>query len=438
MKKFLLFLINLIGISFYAHALIISEIMYDPQGSDTSREWIEVYNDTASDINLSTFKFFESGTNHGLVASQGGTTLSPNVYAVIADNPAKFLLDYPSFSGILFDSSFSLSNSGEFIVMKDGSGTQIDSVNYSTALGGNDDGSTLSFINNAWTRGQATPASENISSPVSLVATTTSEITLPRALMSAPGADITFILPEDKIVVAGADANFTARAINSDKKQIEGLNYTWTFGDGGTKLGKSVGYNYSYPGYYIAYVEAQNEHISGSDRIRVRVISPDIEITDSGEGARGAFIDLKNNSNSDMDISHWFLETSGLRYPLPTNTIISGGKATRFSGTAMGFLSATGTIRLLFPDGNVVAEKSTTTLASPMNINFIRPLVLGVSTTTVNTNNRTMVFAKKDIGKEIIKPKKQEEVASTSSSTIKIVINKNTGIADFLKRIFGF
>ncbi len=429
MKKLILFLINLIGISFYAHALIISEITYDPQGSDTSREWIEVYNDTGSGIDLSTWKFNESGTNHSLVASQGGTVIPANGYAVIADNPTKFLLDYPTFSGILFDSSFSLSNSGELIVMKDGNGAQIDSVNYSSAIGGNDDGSTLSFISGSWLRGQATPASENIASLIPLVATTTSEITLSRAATTAPGADITFILPEDRTVVAGADANFTARAINSDKKQIDGLNYTWTFGDGGTRLGKSVVYNYSYPGYYIAYLEAQNDHISGSDRIRVRVISPDIEIPNSGNSDHGAFIDLKNNSNSEMDISHWFLDIDGLRYQLPGNTIISGGKLTRFSGKEMGFYCATGTVRLLFPDGNVVAVKnqnatSTITTTVVSNSNNVKNKI------ETFINNKEKVFYKKEI-------KKEEEI-TTSSSTVKIVSNKNTGIANWIRNFFGW
>ena len=475
MKKFLLFLINFLGIISFSHALIINEIMYDPQGSDTSREWIEVYNDTSGDINLSSWKFFESGTNHGLVTSQGGVTIPASGYAVIADNPAKFLLDYPAFSGILFDSSFSLSNSGELIVMKDGSSVQIDSVNYSASIGGNDDGSTLSFISGSWMRGQATPSSVNIASLIipleaTSAATSTTEstvsiATLSRAVTSAPGADITFILPEDRTVVAGADANFTARAITSDKKQIDGLNYTWSFGDGGSKVGKSVIYNYSYPGYYIAYLEAQNEHISGSDRIRVRVISPDIDIPNSGNDERGAFVDLKNNSGSDMDISHWFLDLGGLRYPLPANTIINGGKVTRFSGKATGFSCATGTVRLLFPDGGIVAIKSTTTVGILAIADSTKPMVLGVSTTTVSVKDFPEVTHKKEIiksrkiSKEIIKPVKDlskeinKDIATTSSTTsvsfvdnrstsssssVKIITNKNTGIATWLRKLFSW
>ena len=51
-------------------ALVISEIMYDPQGSDTDREWIEVLNDTQSSIDMTGWKFFEANTNHGLAISK--------------------------------------------------------------------------------------------------------------------------------------------------------------------------------------------------------------------------------------------------------------------------------------------------------------------------------------------------------------------------------
>ena len=36
---------------------IINEVMYDLEGTDTDREWIEVYNDGAESMNLATYKF---------------------------------------------------------------------------------------------------------------------------------------------------------------------------------------------------------------------------------------------------------------------------------------------------------------------------------------------------------------------------------------------
>ena len=118
----------------------ITEIMYDPKDSDTDREWIEVYNDGA-DIDLSQYKFSEGGTNHSLIVSQGGTTLKNDDYAVIADNPQKFLIDFPTYTGIIFDSSFSLNNTGETLIIKDKNLVEIDKVVYNSLWGGAGDGS---------------------------------------------------------------------------------------------------------------------------------------------------------------------------------------------------------------------------------------------------------------------------------------------------------
>ena len=88
-------LLSIISSYTCAYALYISEIMYDPSGADIGREWVEVYNDTSSSIVLSSWKFLESGTNHGITIYQGGDSIPASGYAVIADNAVKFLADFP-------------------------------------------------------------------------------------------------------------------------------------------------------------------------------------------------------------------------------------------------------------------------------------------------------------------------------------------------------
>ena len=55
-------------------AIIINEIMYDASGSDAGKEWIELYNN-GEEINLTGWKFYEGGTNHGLSLKQGDLML---------------------------------------------------------------------------------------------------------------------------------------------------------------------------------------------------------------------------------------------------------------------------------------------------------------------------------------------------------------------------
>src|SRR6185295_254581 len=93
-----------------------TELMYDHPGADTGHEWVEIQNTGAEQLDLKNFKFFEGGVNHKLV-SQNSSQLSPNAYAIIANDAKQFSFDYPTFSGPLFQSSFSLSNTGETLAL---------------------------------------------------------------------------------------------------------------------------------------------------------------------------------------------------------------------------------------------------------------------------------------------------------------------------------
>ncbi|MFN4181507.1 MAG: lamin tail domain-containing protein, partial [Candidatus Paceibacteria bacterium] len=127
--------------------VIITEIMYDVSGTDTDREWLEIYNAGEEGVDISKYKFFESSANHALSLFEGEAVLPKGGYAIIASNPTKFKTDWPAFTGVLFDSSFSLSNEGETLVIKDGNLEVTNEVTYDTSLGAGGDGRSLSKIN---------------------------------------------------------------------------------------------------------------------------------------------------------------------------------------------------------------------------------------------------------------------------------------------------
>jgi len=141
-------------------AVVISEFMYDLDGSDNKREWIEIYNqDSAAD--LSNWKFYEAETNHRLKLVQGSFTIPSGGFAVIADNNQSFLADSLDYSGTLFDSSFSLSNSGEELSIKDSEDEVVDTVDYSSGQGAAGNGKSLQLIGNEWLACEPTPGEEN-------------------------------------------------------------------------------------------------------------------------------------------------------------------------------------------------------------------------------------------------------------------------------------
>ncbi|MBI5413361.1 lamin tail domain-containing protein [Candidatus Peregrinibacteria bacterium] len=108
--------------------IVISEIAaYEP--SDT--EWVEIYNNGYSSVNLTGWKFFEEQTNHGINVFQGTSTLNPAEYAVIANKADLVKQKYPQYTGTIFDSSWgTLKEEGEEIGLKNASGNMSEVFTY--------------------------------------------------------------------------------------------------------------------------------------------------------------------------------------------------------------------------------------------------------------------------------------------------------------------
>lgn len=120
----------------------ITEIQYDPDGTDTDREWIELYGPPFTE-NIS---FFEDGGIHSLTFIQGNCITDCNI--IIADNHINFLTEYLVPDEVLiYDSSWiSLKNTGEEIGLTNNEEILI-SQNYPAIAQSTQ---SIHFINNEW------------------------------------------------------------------------------------------------------------------------------------------------------------------------------------------------------------------------------------------------------------------------------------------------
>ena len=90
--------------------LRITEFMYNAEGADGGKEYVEIINTGPGDITASAIKFSEHGRTRGI---RGSAVLKPGDIAVIVSEPTKFSEHYSSFTGTLLDSAnFSLNNTG--------------------------------------------------------------------------------------------------------------------------------------------------------------------------------------------------------------------------------------------------------------------------------------------------------------------------------------
>jgi hypothetical protein len=142
--------IIIVTMSKFSDALQITEIMFNPSGSDTGREWIELrINEnhtgeigTGRCINLTSYKLFEAGVNHNIYPADYNLSEKTEIfckYAIISNDPLKFLQDYPELAEkssaelVIYRSVFSLSNSGEELAIRN-SYEILDYINYSMLL----------------------------------------------------------------------------------------------------------------------------------------------------------------------------------------------------------------------------------------------------------------------------------------------------------------
>lgn len=173
--------ILLIGILFLIlpniSALIISEIMYAPLESEFYNEYVEIYNDGESYIDLTNFTLcgdvlLSGYIDHGdleKLKSNDSIILTKGNYAIITDggsgtevysnfnaneNAPALHVDGASLCG-------GLVNSGETILLKDSSGNLMNSVTYDSSLANNNDKS-MQICSNFWTEKSPTPGSANL------------------------------------------------------------------------------------------------------------------------------------------------------------------------------------------------------------------------------------------------------------------------------------
>ena len=309
MKKiFVLTLFFILSPVFAEAQVFISEIMYNLEGTDTGFEWIEICNPDSENVDLSNWKLFENQTNHKISAFPEGenTILSSNSCGVIADDPNKFKQNNSGFNGLLLDSAFSLSNSGETLILRNSDLEDIYNVSYTPEIGANGDGNSLQLSNDDWIASSPSVGltNDSHSSPVSVEKPVSQNLSVAQE-ESLMKQNIIVDFGKDRKVIAGADVLFKAVAVGLEKEPLKNARYVWSMGDGSKKEGESVLYTYKYPGQYVVFLTVTSGIYSATDRIIVEAMPADVII--SQVNFADGFLELYNRSNYELDLSWWII-----------------------------------------------------------------------------------------------------------------------------------
>jgi hypothetical protein len=351
----------------------ITEVMYDPKGADSSSggEWIEIHNTEPTPIDLTKWIFFENETNHS-ISTEGNFEVSADGYAVISRDITAFEKFYTSYSGLLFKASFSL-NESESLVMKNGKeDPAVDTNPYSSDKGGKDDGNSLQKINGTWKAEVPTPGKQNESVQESSSQKTETPAVSSQNSESSGNSGSTYdpydtqFLPitpivyrmtayagESRTTVVGSRVVLNGESRGSNGEDLPFAKYSWNTGDGNTAEGKTVEYSYDYPGEYIVTLDVVNGMYNAQSRVAVTVSPVDVVI--SKVGTEDSFVEIKNNTKSEVDLSGWVLSRGGVAFVFPKGTYIRAGKGITVPSRVTKFVAGEIPTYLSYADGTKVS-----------------------------------------------------------------------------------
>lgn len=311
----------------------ITEIMYDPEGSDTKREWIEVYNSGNTDIDLSTYFFFENNIYHKLVA-QTSSIIAPGAYAIITDSIAEVLADYKDFIGLIFDSAFSLNNTGETISMTNSAKQIIDTVTYSSDMGANNDGNSLQINDEQIISATPTFGSQNKTVSEEPPSDSSDQTSSGSTSLTSGSSVSTHAQQEpvtnynpttsfkigagrSRTVSINTPIDFEAQISKADIKP----RFVWNLGDFSIKKGNKITHTYNNEGIYEIILEGKKDGITAISRTEVSVVYPQIEIIQATSS-----IFVKNKAKSEINLGGFILKFMNRELIIPKNSIIKGGQ----------------------------------------------------------------------------------------------------------------
>jgi len=363
--KTLLVFICLFSLPLFSKAQVINEIMYDPQDADDKREWVEIYNSTNSNVDISSWKFLEnvSASNHGLSLVQGNASLLPGEYALIVIDLSKFQSSW-SFGGTIFRVSgvTAFNNSGATLILKNSNGVEVSRYEYNSSQGASGDGNSLQLqTDGTWIVASPTPGLINSSLayiPPDTTATTTNQTATTTTTQTTStnttntenqtlsahygSAGLSIVESISKFEVGAGRARLsmvgTPIEFRPEMKYSYSGNMTfkWSFGDGAIGYGQVLSHSYAYPGDYIVVLNVSSPGGQAVSRTNVKIVPADISIS----LASVERVEVFNNSKNEINLFGRAVSSQGHFFIFPEDTIIRAGQKISFDSKITGLTSA--------------------------------------------------------------------------------------------------
>lgn len=327
-------------------AIVFSEIFYDTPGTDSDEEWIEIYNGSSSSVDLGGYTITDNNGTGSSYTFPAGSDIAAGTYFTVAANSAGFTALY-GFAADAYGGIPALNNSGDALLLKDGSGTQVDEVAW--------EGGASSGVPAGWGSGPSASTGESI---YRVNVESDSDASSDWGVMSANGDPVTQAsAPANADPVAEANGPYsgdTGQTINfssAGSSDSDGsiVSYSWDFGDGNSSTAANPSHSYSTAGNYtISLTVTDDQGATGTsttsaditDPVLDYVIFSEIFYDTPGTDSDEEWIELYNPHSSAIDVSGYTITDNngtGSVYTIPASTTIASGEYLTLAANQAGF-----------------------------------------------------------------------------------------------------
>ncbi len=107
--------------------IVINEMNYNSNDDFTPGNWVELYNNGTTTVDLEDWEFYDPDTSFVIPA---GISIAPGEYMVLVEDSVRFGAAFPNVSNYVGSMNFGLSNGGERVLLYSDRSCLIDSVRY--------------------------------------------------------------------------------------------------------------------------------------------------------------------------------------------------------------------------------------------------------------------------------------------------------------------
>lgn len=383
---------------FTSAGVILNEVMFDQEGTDTGFEWVELYNNGRDSISLAGWQLYPdiagyytfgsgvtigagqylvinlrlSGTDSASVLYHSGATKnagdSSGSFALFSGEPRgkdtiKSFVRYHK-PGTLTEKKTWESSAVEAGIWT--AGNYIDIASFS-------EGKSISYSGGVWNIGAPTKGEgRNGSGSAAAALEEDSETDLPSQTFSfTPFVEVPRLKLELTMhphAISGASHRFQARALSDGGKSIDSkyVRFLWNFGDGVVAEGPALTHTYRFPGTYTISLNANTDSALGAYYADVSVRENALHVSEVISGEAG-YVKLINDSSVPLDLTGWIVaDGKGNSFTIPLGTKLKEKRSLILPNEVTALDPGTSAL-LYYPNMRLASEGVSESIATPVS-----------------------------------------------------------------------